>query len=142
MNRFGPGPPEPPEDATPKPPQRVRVTGPPRRSGPSRAPGAAEIDQQSPLGAILIDSLVASQRRLAAGVLAVVCVGLGVLPLLFRVVPGLADLRVLGLPLPYLVLGVLVHPLLVTLAVFFVRRAEENERAFRDLVDDRRRPTS
>lgn len=133
-------------DPTPRTPpqtpgQRVRVTGPPRRRGESRAPGAAEIDRQSAIGAILFDSLLSDQRRLVARTLTAVVLVLGALPLLFHLVPGITDLRVVGLPVPYLVLGVAVHPVLVVLAVLFVRRAEAHERAFRDLVDDGPGPT-
>ena len=43
----------------------------------------------------------------------------------------------LGVPLPWWILGALVYPFLVALARFYVRRAERNERAFRDLVRER-----
>jgi hypothetical protein len=41
---------------------------------------------------------------------------------------------VLDVPLPWWLLGVLVYPFLLALAWIYVRRAERNERDFRDLV--------
>jgi len=75
-----------------------------------------------------------SQLRLALGVVAVLVVTVGGLPLLFRIVPGLLTTRFLGIPLPWLLLGAVVYPFLVLLAWFYVRRAERNERSFNDLV--------
>lgn len=60
---------------------------------------------------------------------------LGTLPLVFRLSPALADVRVVGIPLAYLLLWVLVHPLLIGLGWFYVRRAEANESAFTALVE-------
>lgn len=115
-------------------PERVRVTGPPRRTSVNRRPGAGDIDEGTALGTILMDSLLAAQRRLAVGVLTVLAVSVGSLPLLFHLAPALADVRVLGIPLAYLLLWVLVFPLLITLGWVYVRRAEANERAFAELV--------
>jgi hypothetical protein len=55
-------------------------------------------------------------------------------PLLFHLVPAVADVRVAGVPVPWLVLGALVYPLLIGLGLFYVRRAERHEREFADLV--------
>lgn len=113
---------------------RVRVTGPPRRTARTRRPGAGDIDEGSRIGAILLDSLVDEQRRLAVRVLVILGAALGSLPLLFLLAPALASVRVAGIPLAYLLLWVLVHPLLIGLGWFYVRRAEANERAFTALV--------
>jgi hypothetical protein len=71
------------------------------------------------------------------GVVLVLALTLGMLPLLFATVPALQHGHVGGVPLPWLLLGVLGYPLLVLLAVVYVRRAERNERHFHDLVDPR-----
>ena len=42
----------------------------------------------------------------------------------------------IGVPLPWLLLGVLVHPWLVVLGWVYVRRAEAQERDFADLVEE------
>ena len=54
----------------------------------------------------------------------------GSLPLLFRLFPGLVEVDVAGLPLSWLLLGLLVYPWLVLLGLWYVRRAERNERDF------------
>lgn len=116
------------------PPERVRVTG-PRRRGPVR-PRTREIDTESRVGAIYMGSLLREQLRLALRILAVLGLTVGSIPLLFHLAPGLTDVRVLGLPLPWLLLGFLVYPLLVLLGWRYVRRAEQNERDFIDLVQE------
>jgi hypothetical protein len=62
---------------------------------------------------------------------------LGALPLAFRLAPSLARAELLGVPLAWLLLGVVAYPLLVVLAVVYVRRAERNEAAFRELAGAR-----
>lgn len=86
------------------------------------------------MGAILVSSLVDEQRRLALRVLTVLGVCLGSLPLVFTLSPTLAEVRLFGIPVAYLLLWVLVHPLLIGLGWFYVRRAEANEAAFTALV--------
>lgn len=117
-----------------RPPERVRVTGPARRTAQTRRPGAGDIDEGTRVGAILFGSLVGEQRRLAAGVLSVLTVVVVSLPLAFRWFDSLAEVRLLGIPLAYLLLWVLIHPLLIGLGWFYVRRAEANEQAFAELV--------
>ena len=113
-------------------PQRVRVTGPPRRHTPRSRTG--DIDEQTPLGGVYLGSLLREQLRLAARIIALLVFTVGSLPLLFHVAPEAFDVRVLGLPLTWVLLGVLVYPLLVLLGWRYVRRAERNERDFADLM--------
>jgi hypothetical protein len=116
-------------------PARVRVTGPPRRRASGVRPTASrEIDADSELGAVYMSSLLGEQLRLAAGVLVALGLTVGVLPLVFHLFPHLSDVRLLGVPVPWLLLGVLVYPWLIVLGWFYVRRAEANERDFADLV--------
>ena len=114
-------------------PARVRVTGPPRRPGRTRA-RTREIDEETVLGTVLMGSLLRAQLRLAVLTLApLATLALGV-PLLFRFAPGLADVRLLGVPLPLLVLAGLAYPMLIALGAAYVRRAERHEREFADLL--------
>ena len=125
---------------TEPPPERVRVTGPPQRARTRRA-RTSEIDDQTLLGSVLMGSLVRSQLRLALlTLLPVLTFALG-LPLAFHLAPALADVRVLGVPLAWLVLGGLVYPFLWLLGRSYVRRAEQNEQEFAELVDIVERPT-
>lgn len=114
------------------PPERVRVTGPPRRHTP--AARTSEIDSETRLGSIYLGSLLREQLRLALGVLVALALTVGLLPLVFHLWPGLTDVRPLGVPLPWWLLGVLVYPTLLALGWAYVRRAERNERDFAELV--------
>ena len=62
---------------------------------------------------------------------------LGGLPLLFALVRRCREARVLGLPLPWLLLGVLVYPTLWFAARYYVRQAERNEAEFADVLRGR-----
>lgn len=122
------------------PQQRVRVTGPSRPrvrqvSGPRRR----QIDAQSPQGEIYLRSLVRDQLRQVVVTLFTLVLTLGSLPLLFHLSPSLAEARILDVPLPWLLLGVLVYPFLVVLGWRHLRAAERIERGFADLVETRER---
>jgi hypothetical protein len=115
-------------------PPRVRVTGPPRRPVPSRR--ADDIAEETRLGAVYLSSLMGAQLALALRVGIALAVLVGSLPLVFHLFPGLAGLDVLGVRLPWLLLGVLVYPVLVALGWVYVRSAERNESAFAELLDE------
>ncbi|QIG44906.1 hypothetical protein G5V58_20910 [Nocardioides anomalus] len=110
-------------------PARVRVTGPPRRAHAPRT-RTGDIDEQTALGEVYVGSLLREQLYLAVRVLGVLAVSVGSLPLVFHLFPSLAARHVLGLPLAWLLLGVLVYPWLLVLGRWFVRRAERNEHDF------------
>ena len=118
------------------PPQRVRITA-PAAGRPRRTTVAREIDAQSAVGEVYMRSLMRSQLRLALGLLAVLMSTVGLLPLLFVLVPWLQHGRVHGVPVAWLVLGLGCYPVIIALGVAYVRRAERNERAFHDLVGPR-----
>jgi hypothetical protein len=118
------------------PPRRVRVTSPRRDAtlrGPVR-PLTADIDERTGLGEVYMAALMRAQLRLGLSVLLATAVLLGGLPLLFLVVPGASDARVGPVPLPWLALGVMVYPVVVVAARYYVRHSERIERDFADLV--------
>ena len=119
-------------DSAPRP-ARVRVTA-PRTGRPRSTTVASEIDAQTQVGEIFMRSLMRSQLRLAFGTVLVVAGTVGLLPLLFLTVPASRTTRLLGIPLPWLVLGFAVYPFLLLVAWLHVRRAERNERAFLELA--------
>ena len=116
------------------PPERVRVTGPSRRRAPLAR--TSDIDDSTRLGGVYLGSLLREQLRLALGILAILGVTVGSLPLMFHLWPGLAGVHVFGVPLPWWLVGVLVYPALVGLGWAYVRRAERNERDFAELLDE------
>jgi hypothetical protein len=118
-----------------QPPQRVRVTGPPRRRADVVRPaGTREIDAETALGEVFMRSLLREQLFLALRVLAALALTVGMLPLLFHLFPSLGDERVGSMPLAWLLLGVLTYPWLVLLGWFYIRRSEDHERDFAELV--------
>jgi nucleoside permease NupC len=117
-------------------PRRVRVTSP--RTSAARAqrvPAASEIDAQTRLGEVYMSSLVRSQLRLALLVLTSLTVFVGGIPLVFWLFPGLSDVELLAVPLPWLLLAFAVYPFLFVMGWLYVRAAERNERAFSDVLD-------
>ena len=128
-----------PNDGDPEVTKRVRVTSPRRgaaRRGPPR-PVTTEINEQTGLGEVYMAALLRAQLRLSVSVLVTAAVVLGTLPLIFLAVPALSELRVWLVPLPWLILGVLVYPVIALAARYYLRRAEAIERDFADLVDRR-----
>lgn len=120
----------------PHPIRRVRITHPrteAARRVPQR-PASREIDEQTELGEVYMSSLIRSQRRLAIVVCTVIAVLLAGTALLGAVSDRFGRLRLLGVPLPWLVLGLLVYPVLIAVAAYTVHQAERNERAFTHLV--------
>lgn len=117
--------------------RRVVVTGPRNHRGRQARHYAVsrEIDEQTALGEVFMRSLVRAQLRLALLICAGLTFLLGGLPLLFTLAPRLREIEVFGVDLPWLLLGVLVYPLLVAGAWFYVRQAERNERDFSELVE-------
>ncbi len=116
------------------PPPRVRVTGPPRRRPPVARAG--EVDADTRLGGVYVGSLLREQLWLAVRTLTVLVLTVGLLPVLFHLAPGLSGVRVGPVPVAWVVLGVATYPFLVLLAWRYVRRAERNEAAFAELMDE------
>jgi len=120
-----------------RPPQRVRVTAPRTAVRPvagSLSP-RREIDEQTGVGEVYMRSLVRAQLRLGLSVLAVAAIALGSLPLIFTAEPQLGTMRVLTVPLPWLIVGVSLYPLLLLAAWWYVRGAERAERDFAEIVE-------
>ena len=131
--------PERPARSRARAPQRVRVTS-PRMAARPRPPtrsGTRDIAEQTGVGEVYTRSLLRTQLRLGLSAVAVMGLGIGSLPALFAVEPQLATLRVLSVPLPWLLVGVAVYPLLVAIGWWHVRASERAERDFATLVERR-----
>lgn len=117
------------------PPQRVRVV----LADADRARGLVrprqELEEQTRVGDVLVRGLVRAQLALALRLAAIVAIGLGLLPLLFAVAPNVARVTVVGVRLPWLLLGVFAYPFLVIVGWVYTRMAERNERDFAELVE-------
>lgn len=118
------------------PARRVRVTSPrARATRPRHTTITREIDAQTQIGEVYMRSLMRTQLRLALLVLGVVGILLAGLPVLFTVAPELREVRVAGIALPWLLLGVVVHPTLIIAGWLYCRQSERTERDFAELVE-------
>ncbi|BCJ53350.1 hypothetical protein Asp14428_48250 [Actinoplanes sp. NBRC 14428] len=100
-------------------------------------PARAELAEGTPVGEALVKGLVRAQLALAVRLSLVVVTGLGSLPLLFAAAPAVGRIKVLGINLPWLLLGFLSFPFLVGVGWAYVRWAERNEQDFTAVI---RRP--
>jgi Protein of unknown function, DUF485 len=116
--------------------RRVTITS-PRTAAPrrNRVEVAREIDAQTGVGDAFMNSLIRSQLRLALLLLGTLGLFVAGLPLLFALAPGIRETEIAGVPLPWVVLGVLVYPVLWALGWFYVHQAERIEHDFSDLVE-------
>ncbi|MDQ1012437.1 hypothetical protein QFZ82_006922 [Streptomyces sp. V4I23] len=125
------------------PPRRVTVAHPRTlaalRSGqtPMDRPAYVtdDLGRQTPLGDIYLRSLMRSQLRLGLAVVGALVIVLGGLPYLFLFTPALRDGTLAGIPAAWLVIGVAVYPVILTLALVCVRHAKRNERDFVELIE-------
>lgn len=94
-----------------------------------------EFREQTQVGAVFLGALMGRQLRLSLAVAAAFIAVLGIQPVLPVIWPQYGDATVLGLPLPWLVLGVLTYPVLIVLGLLYVRRAEGVDDDFTDLLE-------
>lgn len=117
--------------------RRVEVSAPRRADRRVYRPASVlqDIDEHTTLGDVYVRALARAQLRLALLVAGTVVVPLGALPLVFAIAPSVRTVRVLGLELPWLLLGVVAYPVMGAMAWFFVHQAEHTERDYTDLVE-------
>jgi hypothetical protein len=115
---------------------RVRITSPLTTASPHvRRSVQQEIDESTGIGEVYVRSLVRSQLRAALTVITTLVLTLGALPIVFWLLKDLSQLSILGVPLPWIVLGVAVYPGLFLLGWLYVRQADKSERDFAALVN-------
>jgi hypothetical protein len=83
------------------------------RPRPPKRSGTRDIDEQTGVGEVYTRSLLRTQLRIGLSAVALTLFGIGSLPAVFAVEPQVAAIRVLTVPLPWLLAGVAVYPLLV-----------------------------
>jgi hypothetical protein len=119
----------------PTKPRRKRVV-----LADSRAPvtvlrTVVELEEQTSYGEELVRQFIRAQLRTAVRTWGVAVLLLASLPALFYFVPHLAEVTVIGVRLPWLVLGIVPFPLLFGVGYLYNLRAERNERDFVDMVE-------
>lgn len=116
-----------------KPRERVVLA---RRHGARMVRTRVEVQEQTEVGEAMVRGLVRAQLLLSVRLALLTLAVLFSIPLVALLVPAFADAAVVGVRLPWLVLGVAVYPLLLLVGWIYVRRADRNEQEFVDLVDD------
>jgi hypothetical protein len=127
---------DPDDDDGLSPGERVRIVLAERRIPTRAVRTVAEIEQQTETGELLLGNLLRAQLTLGLRLGLVAVFVLGALPVLFLVLPTLGTVDVLGIRLPWLVLGLLPYPFMLGLAWLYTRTAERNELDFADNVED------
>ena len=97
-------------------------------------PPEAPLDEEGPVGELYLTGLLHTQLRAGLALLALVLLGLGGLPILFLLLPRVADHPVGPVSVAWLLLGVVVFPALLLAAWWHVRTAERVERDFAAFV--------
>lgn len=135
MSKHAAGPPEKPYKDPPTKPRRKRVV-----LADSRAPvtvlrTVVELEEQTSYGEELVSQFVRHQFHVAIGFWIAVVGALAAVPTVFFLVPRLAEASFAGVPLPWLVIGVLPFPLLFGAGYWYNRVAERQEQAFVAMVE-------
>lgn len=116
--------------------QRVVLADRPQAGRAPSLRARVELAQQTSWGELLIRDLIRAQLRSAVGIGLLVLLLLGALPALFAVLPSFASFTLAGVPLAWLVLGVLPFPVLFLAGLAYNRLAERHERAFVDMIEN------
>jgi hypothetical protein len=116
--------------------KRVRVVLAERKGVARPVRPIITIQESSGVGELLRSNLIGSQLAIALRFAIGAGLTLGLLPLLFAIVPEIGRVEVLGIRLPWLLLGVLVYPFLFGLGLWHTRTAEQLEQNFAETVQD------
>jgi hypothetical protein len=116
--------------------KRVRVVLAERKGVARPVRTVITIQESSGVGELLRTNLIGSQLAIALRFAIGAGLTLGLLPLLFAIVPEIGRVEVLGIRLPWLLLGVLVYPFLFGLGLWHTRTAEHLEQNFAETVQD------
>ena len=118
------------------PPKRVRVVLAERKRARRVVRTLAEVEEQTGVGEMLVRQLIRAQLAVSLWLALFVAVTVGALPAVFYYVEDLGTVNVLGIRLPWLVLGGAVYPFLLAVGWLYVRLAERTEQGFVNMVED------
>ena len=116
------------------PPRRVRVVLADLRPAPLPVHRGTEVAEQTAIGRELVRGLVRAQLAASLRIAGIALALFAPLPALFTFVPAVQDLRLLGVPIAWWVLGLAAYPVLYVLAKVHRRQAERIEREFTELL--------
>jgi hypothetical protein len=115
---------------------RVRVVLSERKGVARPVRTIKEVQEGTAVGELLRRDLIRSQLFVTARFALLTVLVLGTLPAVFALLPVVGQARMLGVGLPWVVLGVLMYPFLVGIAWRYVRVADRVEQNFADHVQD------
>jgi uncharacterized membrane protein (DUF485 family) len=118
--------------------QRVRVTAPRAGSAAASArlaPHAGTDAPTSDIAGVYVRSLIRSQLRLAIVFAVGFVLATAAFVLAITFVPELDTTFIFGVPVSWLLLGVGVYPLAITVGGLYVRAASRNEARYRSLTE-------
>lgn len=118
------------------PPKRVRVVLAERKRARRVVRTLAEVEEQTGVGEMLIRQLVRAQLVVSLLLTLVIVATLGALPLVFFYLDDVNRIDILGIRLPWLVLGFAVYPFMVAVGWVYVRLADRTEQNFVNMVED------
>jgi hypothetical protein len=116
--------------------KRERIVLAKRRNSRRVVRTLAELEDQTSVGEVLVRQLVRVQLMLSLRLMLLTVVVLGAIPIAFLLVPALGTITILGLGLPWLLLGLAVYPFFVAVAWSYNRGAERNEQDFAEMVEN------
>jgi hypothetical protein len=116
--------------------KRERVVLAKRRNSRRVVRTLAELEDQTGVGEVLVNQLVRVQLILAIRLMALTVAVVGSIPLMLWLAPSLGRIGVLGVPLPWLLLGLAVYPFFLAVAWSYNRRVDRNEQDFAEMVEN------
>jgi hypothetical protein len=127
------------EQAATRPPvvagKRERIVLAQRRSSRRVVRTLTELEEQSGVGEMILRQHMRTQLSLAIRLMLLTVLVLGGVPVAFLLAPSLGSITVIGLRLPWLLLGFAVYPFFVAVAWLYTRSADHNEQDFADSVE-------
>lgn len=118
-----------------KPGKRERIVLAKRRSSRRVMRTLAELEEPTSVGEVLVRQLVRGQLTLSIRLMMLTVVVLVSIPVAFTLVPSLGTISIVGLRLPWLLLGFAVYPFFVAVAWSYNRSADRNEQDFAEMVE-------
>jgi hypothetical protein len=115
---------------------RVRVVLSERKGVARAVRTIKEVQEGTAVGELLRRDLIRSQLGVTLRFALLTALVLGTLPAAFTMLPEISRLHLLGLRLPWVLLGVLMYPFLVGVAWRYTRVADRVEQNFADHVQD------
>jgi hypothetical protein len=115
---------------------RVRVVLAERKGVARPVRTIKEVQEGTAVGELLRRDLIRSQLLVSARFALLIVLVLGALPAVFTLLPEVGRAELLGMRLPWLLLGLLMYPFLVAVALRYARVADRVEQNFADHVQD------